>query len=154
MRNIFIKLKFSPGTINAKEELMNFRMVFNSLTDIEKHYIKKEHIIFPFLEKYGVTGPSTVMWGKDDEVRGFLKSSLSLLSEKGGTDAEVLRGYADMMFSPAADAIEEMIVKEEKILSTSQALNLLRQRGYVIKDEPLTVSGLVLRLYLVFKPAF
>jgi len=31
-------------------------------------------------------------------------------------------------------------VKEEKILSTSQALNLLRQRGYVIKDEPLTAS--------------
>ena len=50
--------------------------------------------------------------------------------------------------------LESRPVKEEKILSTSQALNLLRQRGYVIKDEPLTVSGLVLRLYLVFKPAF
>lgn len=27
-------------------------------------------------------------------------------------------------------------VKESKVLSTSQALNLLRQRGYVIKDDP------------------
>ena len=36
--------------------------------------------------------------------------------------------------------LESRPVKEEKILSTSQALNLLRQRGYVIKDEPLTVS--------------
>ena len=116
LRNIFIKLKFNPESVNAKEELMNFRMIFNSLTDIEKHYIKKENIIFPFLEKYGVTGPSTVMWGKDDEVRGFMKSSLSLLSEKGEADAEALRGYADMMLSPTADAVEEMIVKEEKIL--------------------------------------
>lgn len=116
LRNIFIKLKFNRESVNVKEELMNFRMIFNSLTDIEKHYIKKENIIFPFLEKYGVTGPSTVMWGKDDEVRGFLKSSLSLLSEKGEADAEALQGYADMMLSPTADAIEEMIVKEEKIL--------------------------------------
>ncbi len=116
LRNIFIKLKFNPGSVSVKEELMNFRMIFNSLTDIEKHYIKKENIIFPFLEKYGVTGPSTVMWGKDDEVRGFLKSSLSLLSESGEADAEVLRGYVDMMLSPAADAVEKMIVKEEKIL--------------------------------------
>ena len=36
--------------------------------------------------------------------------------------------------------LESRPVKEEMILSTSQALNLLRQRGYVIKDEPLTVS--------------
>ena len=36
--------------------------------------------------------------------------------------------------------LESRPVKEEKILSTSQALNLLRQRGYVIKDEPLPAS--------------
>ena len=31
-------------------------------------------------------------------------------------------------------------VKKEKVLTTSQALNLLKQRGYVLKDEPLAVS--------------
>ena len=31
-------------------------------------------------------------------------------------------------------------VKKEKVLTTSQALNLLRQRGYLIKDEPSPVS--------------
>ena len=36
--------------------------------------------------------------------------------------------------------LESHPVKDDKILSTSQALNLLRQRGYVIKDEPLTAS--------------
>ena len=30
--------------------------------------------------------------------------------------------------------------KEEKILTTSQALNLLKLRGYVIKDAPLPTS--------------
>ena len=29
---------------------------------------------------------------------------------------------------------------KEKVLTTSQALNLLKQRGYFIKDDPLSVS--------------
>ena len=36
--------------------------------------------------------------------------------------------------------LESRPVKKEKVLSTSQALNLLRQRGYLIKDEPSPVS--------------
>ena len=36
--------------------------------------------------------------------------------------------------------LESRPVKEEKILSTSQALNLLRQRVYVIKNEVLPTS--------------
>ena len=36
--------------------------------------------------------------------------------------------------------LESRPVKKEKVLTTSQALNLLRQRGYLIKDEPSPVS--------------
>ena len=42
-------------------------------------------------------------------------------------------------------------VKKEKILTTSQALNLLKLRGYVIKDDfPVTASWLG-RLYIFFE---
>ena len=36
--------------------------------------------------------------------------------------------------------LESRPVRKEKILTTSQALNLLRQRGYLIKDDPLPAS--------------
>ena len=36
--------------------------------------------------------------------------------------------------------LESRPVKGEKVLSTSQAFNLLKQLGYIIKDEPLSVS--------------
>ncbi len=116
LRNAFIKIKFNRDSVNADEEMMKFRGVFNNLTDIEKHYIKKENILFSYLERYGVTGPSTVMWGKDDEVRGFLKSSLTALADTDNPDAEVLQGLVDLVLAPAADSIGEMITKEEKIL--------------------------------------
>ena len=36
--------------------------------------------------------------------------------------------------------LESRTVNKEKVLTTSQALNLLKQRGYFIKDDPLSVS--------------
>ena len=47
---------------------------FNALMDVEKHYLRKENLLFPYLEKYGVTGPSTVMWGKHNEAREMMKT--------------------------------------------------------------------------------
>lgn len=116
LKEIFIKCKFNKDSIDIPATVNQLKSIFNLLMDIEKHYMKKENILFSILEKYGITGPSTVMWGKDDEVRQFLKSSISVLNDNEETDAETLQGYIDLMLSPTADAIQEMIDKEEKIL--------------------------------------
>ena len=116
LKDIFIKCKFNKDAIKFPDVINQLKGIFNTLMDIEKHYMKKENIVFSILEKYNVTGPSTVMWGKDDEVRQFLKSSMSLLNENETIDAEALQGFIDLMFTPTADAIQEMIDKEEKIL--------------------------------------
>ncbi len=36
--------------------------------------------------------------------------------------------------------LEPRPVNESRVLTTSQALNLLKQRGYTIKDDPATAS--------------
>jgi hypothetical protein len=36
--------------------------------------------------------------------------------------------------------LESRLVNESKILTTSQALNLLKQRGYVIKDDVVPIT--------------
>ena len=49
--------------------------------------------------------------------------------------------YSPSKHPAAAEGfLESRPVKEEKILTTSQALNLLKLRGYVIKDDPLPTS--------------
>ncbi|MDP2719769.1 MAG: DUF438 domain-containing protein, partial [Dehalococcoidia bacterium] len=47
------------------------------LKEIDVHYERKEQLLFPFLERYGFMGPSKVMWGKDNEVRGLIKAALT-----------------------------------------------------------------------------
>lgn len=85
------------------------------LMDVEKHYGRKEHLVFTILERHGNTGPSKVMWGKDDEVRGLLKGALAGLREETLCGAE-LKILAASGVTPALDALESMIYKEEKIL--------------------------------------
>ena len=85
------------------------------LMDVEKHYRRKEHLVFTVLERHGATGPSKVMWGKDDEVRELLKASATALREETLTGAE-LKILQEAILEPALKALEGMIYKEENIL--------------------------------------
>jgi hypothetical protein len=91
------------------------RGLYGLLMDVDKHYQRKEHLLFPFLEKRGITGPSTVMWGKDDEVRDLLKELGDALGACEATVGE-WRLVAQAVAEPALVALEEMIFKEEHIL--------------------------------------
>lgn len=85
------------------------------LMDVDKHYERKELLLFPFLEKRGITGPSAVMWAKDDEARSLLEKLGAALAGEGGT-AGGWRIVARTVAEPALRAVEEMIFKEERIL--------------------------------------
>lgn len=123
LQSVIASIKGSLNNINyikeskvPSEMLLKLREGFNSLMDIEKHYVRKENLVFPFLEKYEITGPPMVMWGKHDEVRSFLKSVQQVLSELDEVEKEDFEGITEMVISPALKAIEEMIYKEEQIL--------------------------------------
>jgi len=84
---------------------------FQRLGEIDKHYSRKENLLFPYLEKYGITAPPKVMWGVDDEIRRGIKEVNRLLS----TNAE----NKDVFLKKAEETVNkviEMIFKEEKIL--------------------------------------
>ncbi len=89
---------------------------FQNLSEVDKHYRRKENLVFPFLEKKGITGPPTVMWGKDDEIRQLLKGALQSLHAVSAVKAEDAKAVIEWSLQPAISAVEEMILKEEEIL--------------------------------------
>ena len=96
--------------------LNTLKALFNSLADVDKHYRRKENLLFPFLEKYGVTGPPKVMWGKHDETRDLLKNAVNSLNAPGEVTPEMLEVKIEIFLKPAAKAVSDMIMKEEEIL--------------------------------------
>lgn len=116
LTEILINLKLQDENTDYTKMSYDIRSILNNLMDIEKHYSKKENLFFPYLEKYGIMGPTSVMWGKDDEVREFLKSSLSVFPQEVEIIKELLNEYSEFLLKPTCNAILEMIEKEEKIL--------------------------------------
>jgi PAS domain S-box-containing protein len=102
-------------TVGAESYNNRVKGLFNSLMDVDKHYRRKENLLFPFLERYGITGPPKVMWGKHDETRDLLKNALRALDLPAAT-ADQMKLKTDLHLRQAAKAISDMIMKEEEIL--------------------------------------
>lgn len=83
--------------------------VMESLREVEKHYLKKENQLFPFLEARGASGPSKVMWAIHDDIRAHLKKAARSLEHDE-------RGEFTQELGLALKAMSDMIYKEEKIL--------------------------------------
>ena len=88
---------------------------FNDLMDVDKHYKRKEYLVFPYLEKNEITGPPKVMWGKHDEIREQLKGCIELLKTPG-LQKQDLNDSLELLFYPALEAVVHMVQKEEEIL--------------------------------------
>jgi DUF438 domain-containing protein len=112
--------------------LNKMKALFNSLMDVDKHYRRKENLLFPFLEKYGITGPPTVMWGKHDETRDLLKNALDSLNTPGELSPGMLKSKTEIFLIPAVKAITDMIMKEEEILLPMTMDKLNDQEWYEI----------------------
>ena len=116
LERTFAELEQGDGQAPAGEALIELRRHFNALMDVEKHYQRKENLVFPFLEKHSITGPPTVMWGKHDETRELLASAIESLEAAGSITAGELRSVIDLVLRPAVEAVSGMIDKEEQIL--------------------------------------
>lgn len=115
---------------DALEHLQQIRERVHALTDVEKHYARKENLLFPFMEKHELTGPPTVMWGKHDEVREQLKASVEGLGGIAEITAQELISFTSLVLRPLMTAITEMIYKEEEILLPMCLDTLTEQEWY------------------------
>lgn len=92
------------------ENADNLQKQVKNLLEIDKHYSRKENLLFPYMEKYNITTPPKVMWGVDDEIRAGIKEIRDNLKNK--TDEENTFRKLENVIA----RINDMIFKEESIL--------------------------------------
>ncbi len=109
--------------------------LLNKLMDVDKHYRRKENLLFPYFEKKDIPGPPSVMWGKHDETREYLKMTIQGLQETDHIQAAEAKAYNMFAVSTAIEAVEDMVYKEEKILFPTALDILTDQEWYQIYLE-------------------
>jgi len=133
----------------AAGEIVNLLLdQFRLLFDVDKHYRRKENLLFPFLEKHGITGPPKVMWAKHDEARALIKRAIEFLSTAENATAGVIALRADQILRPAMYAVAEMILKETKILLPMSQDTLEEQEWYEVARQSLEIG------FCLFDPQF
>jgi DUF438 domain-containing protein len=138
IKQVLMSIEFDQN-INFTEQVLQLRALYNNLIDADKHYQRKEYLIFPFLEKQGITGPPKVMWGKHDEIRELIKGSIEILKSEN-ISREDLIASAEIILLPAIRGVNEMIPKEEEILFPMTLDKLTESDWYEISRQSLEIG--------------
>lgn len=85
---------------------------FEEFQEFESHYVKKENILFPFLEKkWSSYRPLTVMWSLHDDIRKKLKQIIGILKSETSSWADLNKEIGAYYF-----LVFGMIQKEDLIV--------------------------------------
>lgn len=135
------------------DQVLRLRTLFNNLYDVDKHYLRKEYMLFPFLEREGITGPPKVMWGKQDEIRDLVKGSIEILQTEDITRDDLL-ATAELVLNPALHGIDDMTIKEEEILLPMALDKLTEADWYEMSKQSLEIGFCLYDPPVLWKPTW
>jgi len=57
----------------GKDKILEIKEITDHFKESEKHYLREENVLFPHLEKHGITEPPAIMWMDHDKIRAIKK---------------------------------------------------------------------------------
>lgn len=75
---------------------------------------KRENIFFPYLERHNITGPPSVMWSVDDEIRDMAKSLAGLAGRLNPENTDELLHKIKEDFVKVKDKSVEMFFRDNE----------------------------------------
>ncbi len=67
--------------VHVGDELKELQKIVKHLVEAEKHYMREENVLFPTVEKHGITEPPAIMWTEHNRIRETEKK-LHILVDK------------------------------------------------------------------------
>jgi DUF438 domain-containing protein len=122
--NTFSKENEALDTLIDEYRASKDTSLFEKIREVSIHYAKKGDLIYPHLKvKYGITGPSDVMWTVDDEIRDEINALA-----KGERNTAAWNKRLDAVLTRA----KEMTYKEKNILFPICAVNFTEEEWHSI----------------------
>ncbi|BDU49460.1 DUF438 domain-containing protein [Haliovirga abyssi] len=95
-----------------KQDITKLKEYMVKIKEINNHYIRKENVLFPYLEKLWTNyTPLKVMWSLHDDIRKMLKNIDKLIEQNSSFNVEINKTVGEFFF-----LIYGMIFKEELVV--------------------------------------
>ncbi|MFQ6083565.1 MAG: DUF438 domain-containing protein [Candidatus Aminicenantia bacterium] len=107
LRNITEEIKGAKDFDSVSEEMKQLSHIAEHFKDSESHYVREENVLFPYLEKHGITQPPAIMWMEHDKIRELKKNFYRLIDT-----------YKSMAFQDFAKQLEDLTISLADMLSS------------------------------------
>ncbi len=98
------------------EELSQIKHILDELLDAEKHYLREENVLFPILEKHGITEPPAIMWMEHNQLREKKKQLKFLLENYTKISFSDFKIQLNELVNTMKNILDNHIYKENNIL--------------------------------------
>jgi uncharacterized protein len=132
---------------DSSENIIKLLEDINLLLDVDKHYSRKENLIFPYLETYGIYGPTNNMWRINDFIRDAIKDARKKLSLYNGDKQTVIE-----VLKFVIQEVTTMIYREENILFPMALNNFTEDEWVKIARESDEIGYCLIAPTEVWKP--
>lgn len=107
----------SQGDFSAAgERIQSAARIVQSFKDSQNHYLREENVIFPFVEKHGLTGPPQVMWVEHDQIRALEKNLVQLMESPQAMKLSDFAAQLERLAAQQSNLLQNHFFKENNIL--------------------------------------
>lgn len=116
LRKKIQKVSGARNSGDVSYEISELKRIAEHLMEMEKHNVREENVLFPYLEKHGISEPPAVMWAEHNELKEKKKQLLSLLEASDKVAFKDFAGQLTEVGGYIAEALSSHIYKENHIL--------------------------------------
>ncbi|MEJ5327921.1 MAG: DUF438 domain-containing protein [Candidatus Bathyarchaeia archaeon] len=109
--------------------------IAEDFVDSEKHYLREENVLFPVIEKHGITEPPAIMWMEHDQIRGYKKKLRQLVQDLSEISFEDFKTQLHDTASLLHNQLSSHFYKENNILFPAALSVITDQEWLEIRRE-------------------
>jgi PAS domain S-box-containing protein len=110
------ELKGEGGLDCAGGKIEKLVATVHHLKESESHYLREENVLFPYLEKRGITQPPAMMWAEHDKIREIEKGLFATVDEREKTEFGEFAARLDEAALSLAEMLASHFYKENNVL--------------------------------------
>jgi hypothetical protein len=98
------------------DDVAQTKKIVEELSDAEKHYVREENVLFPVLERHGITEPPAIMWMEHDKIREKKMQIYAMVEEYKARDFQEFKKALIENTRSLNSMLSSHIFKENTIL--------------------------------------
>ncbi len=100
----------------GKDKILEIKEITDHFKESEKHYLREENVLFPYLEKHGITEPPAIMWMDHDKIRAIKKDLYKIVDNYNSMSFDEFIRRIGVVAIELGDMLASHFYKENNIL--------------------------------------